>query len=123
MVNNQSYSTVSNQITAPLVPGNNRILISTDKACQGIVEKNINLSENVLFFPIPFEHTLNILFKNGQIAKSNVTVFTLKGKKVFAATYSNKDAIGLGLTALNYGFYILRLSAEKNEHIFRIVKK
>ena len=120
MVNNQSYSTVNNQITAPLVPGNNRILISTDKACQGIVEKNINLSENVLFFPNPFEHTFNILFKNGQIAKSNVTVFTLKGKKVFAVTCSTTDAIGLGLTALHSGFYILRLSAKKMKRYLKL---
>jgi sugar lactone lactonase YvrE len=122
-LNGRNYSTSESQITLPLKPGDNRILVSSDLLCQGTIERNINISETPVIYPNPFENTLNVILNNEVHTSTLVSVFTQDGKKLFARSYKNQEAISLDLSLLNPGAYLLKLSTDITDSVHRIIKK
>ncbi|MDF3076837.1 MAG: type sorting protein [Sphingobacteriaceae bacterium] len=118
------YTTKSSQITLPLSEGSNSLKVSTDKACQGVVEKIINLSGEVLLYPNPVEKILTLNLGNQSSRKANVEVRDLAGKLIFAKQYTNEyGVIEADLSTLNSGIYVLKLSLDNSDTIYKIVKK
>jgi hypothetical protein len=123
-LNGKSYTTSESEITLSLSPGVNAISISTDKACQGVVEKSITYTENARVYPNPFSNTLNLDLGNNKVKKAIISIFTLDGKQIFTSNHYNAEGVvQLDLSSLNSGLYMLKLSADNLETIFKIVKK
>lgn len=124
-VNNASYTTTNTNITLPLNKGVNKISVTTDKPCQGLVEKRIVIGDNISAYPNPFENSLTISLGDKTIASARVQIFNSSGKLVFNKQMANQSGeVPLDLTALEHTqVYIMKLTIDNTEYVNKIIKK
>ncbi|MDB5003916.1 MAG: hypothetical protein JWQ34_2141 [Mucilaginibacter sp.] len=123
-LNGTIYTTSQNQLTLPLISGTNKILITTDKLCQGIVEKNIVINDYIPF-PNPFTGTLSVNIGNTITKQAQVSIYNVvTGKEVYANSYTNQSGIvEMDLKGLGSGLYYLNLNLDNTISSFKILKK
>jgi streptogramin lyase len=123
-VNGTLYTTAQNQLTVPLANGGNKILITTDKLCQGMVEKNIVIQDYIPY-PNPFSGTLSVNIGNIVSKQVQVNVYNVvSGKQVYTGTYTNQSGIvQMDLKGLASGLYYLNLNLDNTISSFKILKK
>jgi hypothetical protein len=124
-LNGVSYTTTDNTITLPLAIGNNELMVTTDRLCQGTYQKVINASGNITPYPVPFQNTLNLNLGNININKVSVAISNVSdGKLVYTKQLVNQSGVlQLDVTNLNNGVYVLHLLMNKAEKVFKIIKK
>ena len=123
-LNGATYKTTKNIMTLSLQTGNNLLKITTDRFCQGSVEKLINASGNILVYPVPFQNTLYVNIGNTNIENVLVKIYdTGAGKIVYAHQYANQSGVmELDLSTLQGGVYALHLILNNDDHIYKILK-
>jgi hypothetical protein len=123
-VNGTLYTTAQNQLTVPLANGNNKILVTTDKLCQGIVEKNIVIHDYIPY-PNPFSGTLSVNIGNFVAKQVQVNIYNVvSGKQVYTGTYTNQSGIvQMDLKGLASGLYYLNLNLDNTISSFKVLKK
>jgi len=123
-LNDKLYTTTDSTITLPLAVGDNTLSVSTDKACQGIFSKTINVS-GVSIYPDPFQKTLMISIGNSE--KTN-TVIEIRGvtsgNSVYKQSFGTVSGLlQLDLSNLPNGVYALSISADNYHKTFKIIKQ
>ena len=99
-------------------------MVSTDKACQGVVEKDITVSDETLIYPNPFNNILNVSLGKGLIKLADIRVFGSDGRQVYRNSFTNvSGALQLDLSDLKGGLYVLKLTADGADTVFKIVKE
>lgn len=123
-LNGTLYTTSQNQLILPLISGTNKVLITTDKLCQGVVEKNIVINDYIPF-PNPFTGTLSVNIGNAISKQVQVNVYNVvTGKEVYANSYTNQSGIvKMDLKGLGSGLYYLILNLDNTISSFKILKK
>jgi hypothetical protein len=124
-LNNTQYTTSQSTITLPLDKGDNSLTVSTDKICQGIIHKLINVSNVIVPYPVPFQNVLNLNLGNTNIGKVVVNITDLTyNRQVYSGQYQNQSGIiQLDVSKLNNGIYILNLSMDNSVMTFKIIKE
>jgi sugar lactone lactonase YvrE len=124
-LNGALYTTANNSITLPLQSGNNELTVTTDRLCQGTVNKSINYSDQIIPYPVPFQTTLNLNIGNSNINNVSVEIHNLQdGKLVYSNKYVDQSGVlQLDLTGLTDGVYALYLTMDNSEKIFKILKQ
>lgn len=124
-LNGSSYSTTESTITLPLSQGDNKLAVTTDRLCQGLIEKLINFSNKIVPYPVPFETTLNLNLGAAKIANVYVIIYDVaNGKQVFSKSYTNQSGVlQLDVSQLKSGVYGLHLTMDSTERVFKILKK
>ncbi len=123
-LNGKTITTTSSQLTLALTKGANVILVSTDKACQGVIEKDITLADDIVAYPNPFDGVINLNLGKTTIQNAIISVFGVDGKIAYTGTFNNVSGVlPINLTQLRPGVYMLRLSADNIESVFKIIKK
>ncbi len=123
-LNGTVITTTSNQLTLSLAKGTNIILVSTDTACQGVIEKDITVANEMPVYPNPFDQMLNLNIGSSIVKKIDINIYSTDGRTVYTTKYNNASgSLQLDLAKLNSGMYLLRLSADDSETVFKIVKK
>ncbi|HWJ28592.1 MAG TPA: MBG domain-containing protein, partial [Flavisolibacter sp.] len=122
-LNGKIYSTTESQITLPALSTNNVLKVATDKPCQGVIERNINLSGEVLVYPNPFSDKVRIDLGSSDASKVQVEVSDLLGKKVYSATLVNNNNIEVDLSSLVTGVYMVKVTAGNSISTHKIIKK
>jgi|GEM_PF-5957857 len=124
-LNNTLYTTSNSSITLPLKTGNNSLLVTTDKLCQGQFQKLINLSANITPYPDPFLNNLNVNLGEDNIKNLKVEIHSLSnGTLVYAKTMANQSGVlQVDLTAIRSGVYSLYLLMDGTEKVFKIQKR
>ena len=76
-------------------------------------------------YPDPFQNTLNLNLGNETIGSVQVEIHNVSnGKLVFSKGYINQSGVlQLDLASLENGVYALRLSADKTDKLYKIIKK
>ncbi|WP_143306166.1 IPT/TIG domain-containing protein [Chitinophaga vietnamensis] len=124
VVNDSAITTDKNQIILPLKNGENKIVVSTDKYCQGQITKHVNLGNDILVYPNPFQHTIKLDLGENNIRKALLRVYDVRGKMVYIREYVNQSGVmSVDLSALNDGLYMLRLNTDNEETVFKLLKK
>ncbi|QKJ29379.1 VCBS repeat-containing protein [Mucilaginibacter mali] len=119
-------STVTDSIlTLPLKAGTNHLIVTTDKACQGIIEKSVVVEDKVLPYPDPFGDTLSINLGFEQTSTATVEIYTLFGQRVYQQQFNTPGGtIRLDVSSIkNTGVYSLHLRTDAGTRIFKIFKK
>ncbi|MFC0513391.1 glycosyl hydrolase family 18 protein [Mucilaginibacter angelicae] len=123
-LNGTVTTTTNSQVTLNLTSGINRIIISTDKACQGLIEKDITTADEKVAYPNPFDKILNISLGKELVQKADVKVFKIEGLQVFSQTFTRvAGSIQIDLSNLQSGQYLLKLSADNKDTVFKIIKR
>lgn len=125
LLNGQTYNTTASSITLLMTEGNNDLTVTTDRLCQGSYKKLINVSGNIVPYPVPFQTTLNLNVGNTNVNQVNVEIHNVSdGKLVYTKQYVNQSGVvQLDLTDLQAGAYALYLSMDNTDRIFKIIKK
>lgn len=124
-LNGLNYSTTNSSISLPLNAGNNKLSVTTDKECQGIIQKLINLSGIISPYPVPFQNTLNINIGLTPINNVSVQLYAVSdGRPVYNKQFNNRSGVlQLDVTDFKTGVYSLHLTLDGNENVFKVVKQ
>jgi hypothetical protein len=124
-LNGVSYKTSDNTITLPLSKGSNRLTVSTDKLCQGMVQQIIDISGITIPYPNPFQNVLNINIGEDVVKKATVKIYSLNtGVFKLSKDFTNQSGvISLDVSILTRGVYSLNLTIDGKESVYKIIKQ
>ncbi|HEY9195817.1 MAG TPA: T9SS type A sorting domain-containing protein, partial [Mucilaginibacter sp.] len=124
-LNNVSYNTTEKQITLPLSAGYNKLSVTTDNLCQGLIEKVIVVGDKISPFPNPFQNVLNVNIGNLNVGKVDVNIISAySGKTFYTNRYTNQSGVlQFDMSKLPGGVYYLNLSLDNNQTGYKIVKQ
>ena len=124
-VNGKKFEVKGNDFTTKLPTGLNIIKISTDLECQGIIEKEIFISEDIHYYPNPTENDVNI-HVSGEDSKVLVSVFSEKGDLIYSKERDIQDfsrKTNIDLSGQITGVYIVVMESKTVRKTFKILKK
>ncbi|MGF1923247.1 MAG: T9SS type A sorting domain-containing protein [Bacteroidia bacterium] len=122
-LNGQVITTREQEISLPLVKGNNIVKISSDLTCQGVITKTFLTTNSISLYPNPVKNTLNI---NTGLSTSNtvrVDIHALDGRLVHTSQHrAEYGQLGVDLSKLNKGLYVLTLTVGSSKTVHKIIK-
>ena len=124
-VNGERFKVTDDNFTTSLPTGLSIIKISTDLDCQGVIEREIFISEDIHFYPNPTKDDVNV-HVGGEDTEINVSVFSEKGDLIYRREQQVKDMSRLTEIDLSLqitGTYIVVLESKTVRKTFKIVKK
>ncbi|OOQ56474.1 YCF48-related protein [Mucilaginibacter pedocola] len=122
-INDKHYQTSSTQIDLPLTTGTNRLKVYSDKPCQGVIEKIVNLNK-VTIYPNPFTDRVSIDLGGSTETNINVDITNAFGVRVYSKKQvNNGEPIEINTAGLNKGVYILTLTVGQTNAVFKIIKQ
>lgn len=125
VLNSVTYNTSQKEISLPLATGYNKLSVTTDNLCQGMVEKVIVVADKIIPFPNPFQNVLNVNIGNLNVSNVSVNIVnTLNGKRVYNNQYTNQSGVmQFDMSGLPNGVYYLNLNLDNNKSGYKIIKK
>ncbi|MBD1392952.1 NHL domain-containing protein [Mucilaginibacter glaciei] len=126
ILNGKTYQTKNSSITLPLNGRINRLIVTGDKLCQGLIERDITGADNMVPYPNPFQ---DVVYVNlGETVQSACVVKIVNmtdGKVKLLQKFTNQSGIiQLDVSKLNLGVYALQLTLDNNkEVVYKIIKK
>ena len=124
-INGVLHQVKGNRFDTDLPTGLNRIRISTNLDCQGIIEKEIFISEDILYYPNPTKREVKV-HVSGKDTKVMISVFSEKGDLIYRKQQEIQDMsrltdIDLGRQIT--GTYIVMLEGKTVRKTFKIIKR
>ena len=124
-VNGNTQITSSNNFETVLSSGLNIIKVYTSLKCQGFVEEQILISEEVYYYPNPTQNDVNILV-GGKDENVSVSVLTIDGSLIYSreqhvSDISRKTVVDL--SKQTSGTYIVVIESENVSQTFKIIKE
>ena len=123
-VNGERFDVKGDNFNTTLPTGLSIIKISTDLDCQGLIEREIFISEDIFYYPNPTRGEVDV-FVNGEDKGVKMSVFTTKGDLVFTRDQEILDSrkTELDLSGVPSGTYLVTLEGTTVRKTFKIVKK
>ena len=124
-INGIRYQVKGNRFDTKLPTGLNTIRISTDLDCQGVIEKEIFISEDILYYPNPTRKEVKV-HVSGKDTKVMVSVFSEKGDLIYRKQQEIQDLsrlINIDLSRQITGTYIVVMESKTVRKTFKIVKR
>ncbi|MFB0495860.1 hypothetical protein ABID99_002097 [Mucilaginibacter sp. OAE612] len=125
MLNGVLHSTRDSSIVLPLAAGKNKLSVTTDKLCQGVVEKIIDITTQPAPYPNPFNGSINVFIGNKQVKKAIIDIYSVSGLLVLSKQISNPaSTVTLQTGGIELpGNYTLMLDTDGTKQVFKIIKK
>ena len=101
------------------------IRISTDLECQGVIEREVFISEKIHYYPNPTISNVNV-HVGGEDASVKVSVFSEKGDLIYTRDQSVEQGsrkIHIDLTNQITGTYIVTLESKTVRQSFKIIRE
>ena len=118
------FKTQDRYITLNLDNGENTISVKADAECQGTYEETIFLSNDVVFYPNPFEDFINVFVGNYDSKEVHINVYSYLGPLVLSKNYPIQNgSISIDASHLGTGIYFVSLRTGDIKSTFKIVKK
>ncbi|MBW8201595.1 FG-GAP-like repeat-containing protein [Flagellimonas abyssi] len=125
-LNGQEYTTAESEITLPLPQKENRVMVSTDKDCQGVYENLIMVdTSNIYVYPNPVDNGSVSIMVPGAVGENvRLSLYANDGKMVLQKYTTNTgNPIELNVNGLTSGIYSLRLEVGNEVDARRIIIK
>ncbi len=122
-LNGQVITTKEQEISLPLVKGNNIVKISSDLTCQGVITKTFLTTNAISLYPNPVKSTLNITTGLSESNAVKVDIHALDGRLVHSSQHrAEYGQVGVDLSKLNKGLYVLTLTIGNSKTVHKIIK-
>lgn len=123
-INDQSYQATTSSVTLPLTEGLNQICVSTEKECQGTIEKSIFISNGYTVYPNPFDQNVFINMGNDNSSTAQITLTDLSGSRKYRAIQQVENGlVQVNLANLPQGMYIINVKTTLTESSSKILKQ
>jgi hypothetical protein len=124
-INGERFEVKGDNFTSKLSTGLNIIKVSTNLDCQGIIEKEVFISEDIMYYPNPTQKDVSV-HVSGEDTRVMVSVFSEKGDLIYSKEqqiqdFSRKTHIDLSLQIT--GTYIVVMEGKTVRKTFKIVKR
>jgi len=124
-INGMKQSINSNTFETELSTGLNIIRVDTDLECQGFVEKEVFISENIHYYPNPTENDVKV-HVGGKDTRVKVSVFSEKGDLIYTRQQDIADVsrkTNIDLVNQVPGTYIVILESKTVRKSFKVIKE
>ena len=119
-INGKLHTSTLSNVSLPLNPGINRIVVKTDKECQGIFTEDIYLDSSAKLYPNPFVSTLNIRMDSQNTKEALVRVLDVSGAQVYQAIHRVVNGqMSLDLSKLAKGYYYIVIGKQT----YKVIKQ
>ncbi len=123
-LNGELIKTSMNELVLGLKTGTNSLSVSTDKLCQGIIERTFMIGDGVKIFPVPFDNTLNLVLGQDYSDKVRVEIRNMMGKVVYSKEHTpDLGSLSLSLQGLEQGAYLVKVSSEGRRSVQKVLKR
>ena len=124
-INGLKQSINSNTFETDLSTGLNIIRVYTDLECQGFVEKEVFISEDIHYYPNPTENDVKV-HVGGKDTRVKVSVFSEKGDLIYTRYQDIADEsrkTNIDLVNQVPGTYIVILESKTVRKTFKVIRK
>ena len=124
-INGMKQSVNSNTFETELSTGLNIIRVATDLECQGFVEKEVFISEDIHYYPNPTETDVKV-HVGGKDTRVKVSVFSEKGDLIYTRYQNIADSsrkMNIDLVNQVPGTYIVILESKTVRKTFKVIRK
>ena len=124
-INGMKQSINSNTFETELSTGLNIIRVDTDLECQGFVEKEVFISENIHYYPNPTENDVKV-HVGGKDTRVKVSVFSEKGDLIYTRQQDIADVsrkTNIDLVNQVPGTYIVILESKTVRKSFKVIRE
>lgn len=122
-LNGKHYQTNSTQFDVPLNAGSNNLKVYTDKLCQGIIQKIVNLNK-ITIFPNPFVDNVGIDLGGSEEAVAKIEISNAFGKLLYSKEHtSGEGKVNINTVGFDKGVYVLKLTLGQTSSVYKIVKQ
>ena len=124
-VNGQRFEVKGDNFTTSLPTGLSIIKISTNLDCQGVIEKEVFISEDIHYYPNPTPSDVSV-HVSGEDTRVLVSVFSEKGDLIYSKEQQIQDfsrKTNIDLSRQITGTYIVVLESKTVKKTFKIVKR
>ena len=114
-----------NTFEANLSTGLSIIRVDTDLECQGFVEKEVFISEDIHYYPNPTENDVNV-HVGGKDTRVKVSIFSEKGDLIYTRYQDITDMsrkTNIDLTNQTTGTYIVILESNTVRKTFKVIRE
>ena len=123
-INGEMFKVTSDNFTSSLKTGLNIIKISTDLDCQGLIEREVFISEDIHYYPNPTHNDLRVHI-GGEDSTVMVSVFSEKGSLIYRREQQVQDISRLteiDLALQITGTYIIILEGPTVRKTFKVIR-
>lgn len=121
-LNGKLFTTNANEFELQMESGANKVIVSSDKNCQGIWEREIINSNTLMAYPNPVEDILYLNLGNTGTEKK-IFIYNTMGQCIYQDKVTQTVTSQINMRDIVPGIYLLRIKTEKDEKTFKIVKK
>ena len=124
-INGMKQSINSNTFETELSTGLNIIRVDTDLECQGFVEKEVFISEDIHYYPNPTENDVKV-HVGGKDTRVKVSVFSEKGDLIYTRQQDIADVsrkTNIDLVNQVPGTYIVILESKTVRKSFKVIRE
>jgi len=122
---NDDVRTVSGKqsVQLPLTNKINRVIVSTDKACQGVYEEWVNLEQQATVFPNPVASDANVVLPKK--AQANLHLVSGTGELLWNLMEVKEAGrtIELPMNSFPRGWYVLQIDYGTHLETIKILKE
>ena len=123
-INGEMFKVTSDNFTSSLKTGLNIIKISTDLDCQGLIEREVFISEDIHYYPNPTHNDVRVHI-GGEDSTIMVSVFSEKGSLIYRREQQVQDISRLteiDLALQITGTYIIILEGPTVRKTFKVIR-
>ena len=124
-INGKKTTVGSDSFETSLSTGLNIIKVYTDLECQGYVEEEVFISEDIHYYPNPTKNNVNV-HVGGKDTKVKVSVFNASGALVYTKEQTIEDIsrkTAIDLSRQIQGTYIVVMESETVRQTFKIIRE
>ena len=124
-INGERFKVTGDNFTSSLKTGLNSIKITTGLDCQGMIEREVFISEDIHYYPNPTKDDVRVHI-GGEDSTVMVSVFSEKGSLIYQREQQVQDVSRLteiDLALQITGTYIVTLEGPTVRKTFKIVKR
>jgi len=124
-INDEVFTTSESEITLPLKSEATKLMVKTDKECQGVYEEIIELSAKTIVYPNPISSgVITVQLSRPSQENIELQLNTFDGRTILQKTGPpGTKTVTLDADALQSGIYVLTINNNGTKETYKIIKR